>query len=94
MYARVTKFKGNPGKIGEMEANLDTNASKVAGISGIVGSFVVWNNDGDGQVVTVYESEDAATTALPAVQEIWSGMADLLAGPPEVTNFENAYKMA
>jgi hypothetical protein len=94
MYARVTKFKGNPGKTGEMEAILDTNTSKVAGIAGIVGSFVVWNNDGDGQVVTVYESESAATAALPAVQEIWSGMADLLAGPPEVTSFENAYKMA
>lgn len=94
MYARVTKYQIKPESIDETEAMLEANTAKVQGLSGLISSYVVWNDDGAGQVVTIYESEAAASAATPIVQEIWSGMGNLLAGPPEVTAFNNVHKMS
>jgi quinol monooxygenase YgiN len=93
MYARVTSFRGKPDTLDEMEAMLDANTAKIQNISGMISSYVVWNDDGTGLVATIYESEAAANSAVPAVQEIWGGMANFLAGPPEVAAFQKVHKM-
>jgi len=94
MYARIIKFQGQPGQKAEMEARIDSISATVGRLSGMVSSFVMLSDDGTGYVVSVYETEAAATAALPTTQELWGNLADILSGPPEVMAFDNVYTLA
>ena len=51
-------------------------------IPGGVFNYAVWNEDGAGATVAIYESKDAADAAGPQIAGIWGAFTDQLAGPP------------
>lgn len=66
---------------------------KVSAIEGGIANWAIWNDDGGGMAVAIYESEDAANAAMAQIQAIWGGMAELLMAPPEVMSFTSAENM-
>ena len=90
MYGRITHFKGDPARLDEMTSRIPAIREKLQEIAGGVANYAMWNNDGVGAAVAVYESEDAANAAVPQIQAIWGGLADLLVAPPEIVSYANA----
>lgn len=91
MHARLTSFQSND--IDAMVAMIPDIKGKLAAIPGMVRSQVAWNADGSGVSMTVYESTAAAEAAGPTIMEIWGGMAQYLAAPPEASDFTSADTM-
>ena len=50
----------------------------------------MWNDDGTGVAIAVYDSEASANAAVPQIQEIWGVLADLLVAPPEIVSYAHA----
>ncbi len=94
MYARVTSYRMDPAREDEAIAKLDDIRAQVAGIDGIVCTYSMWNDDGGGLTVSIYESEAAADAATAAVQQVWGSLADLITAPPEVTGYSRVEKIA
>ena len=86
----------DPAREDEAIAKLDDIRAQVAGIDGIVCTYSMWNDDGGGLTVSIYESEAAAdaATATAAVQQVWGSLADLITAPPEVTGYSRVEKIA
>jgi hypothetical protein len=63
---------------------------KLKEIEGGVANYAMWNDDGTGVAIAIYESEAAATAAGPHIQTIWGGLADLLIAPPEIVSYAHA----
>ncbi len=93
MFARMTKFQSDPARLEEMVARIPDIRAGVSQISGGVANWAMWNDDGAGYAVAIYEDEAAANAATPQIQAIWGGLADLLTAPPEVTSFSSAEKI-
>lgn len=91
MYGRMTAFKAKD--IAAVEAQLEKLGAQSAGFAGQIRSQVIWNADGAGVVMAIYESEAAATEAAKGVAAIWGGLMPLLEGAPETTEFTKAYIM-
>ena len=94
MFARVTTYQGKTDSVGEMESRLDGIASQVSAIPGVANVHTLWNDDGSGMTVAIYDSEAAATAAATTIQGIWGGLADLLAGPPSAATYSSVHKLA
>ena len=94
MVARVTTFTAIPDKIPEIVAALDDIRSQMAGVSGLVTSYTVWGEDGQGVVFTVYEDTASAEAAQPTVRSVWRGIADYFAAGPDAREFSTAEKIA
>lgn len=89
MYARISSYQCDPSRLDEMTAKLDTIRSQINAIAGVVDVYNAWRADGRGVTTAIYENEAAANAATPQVQAIWSDMADLLTGAPEVETYDN-----
>ena len=93
MYARMTKFRTTPENVATMEDRIPGIKDHVAKIAGGIANYAVWNEDGTGYAVAIYEDEAAADAATPQIQQIWGGLADLLAEPPEITSYARVEQM-
>jgi hypothetical protein len=87
----MTTFKAKD--IAAVEAQLEEIGAKAASFPGQVCSQVIWNEDGAGVVVAIYESADAAAEGAKNAAAIWGGLMPLLEGAPESTEFTKAYIM-
>ncbi len=92
MFGRITKFQGDPARLDEMVGRIPDIRAGVNQIAGGVANWAMWNDDGSGVAIAVYEDEAAAIAAGPQIQAIWGGLADLLTAPPEVTSYSHAEK--
>ena len=92
MYARITKFQSDPAKLEEMVSRIPAIREQIAAIDGEA-NWAMWNEDGTGMAMAIYEDEAAANAAMEQIQQVWGGLADLLTAPPEVLSFSNATKM-
>ncbi len=90
MFARITHYQIKPDHIDEMVNQLDQIKSAVQEIQGLVVSYTSWNDDGAGVTAAYYESEAAAEAAVDQIKAIWGGLAEHLAGPPEVKSYATA----
>ena len=90
MISRTTEFKVRPDKVGEIEARLPAIKEQLGAVQTMVSNIVMWNGDGTGMTVAVYHTLEDADAALAQVGSVWQGVADLLAGPPEMTTYANA----
>ncbi len=93
MHARVTRFQCDAARLDEMVAMIPAVREQVSAISGGTANWAVWNDDGSGMAIAIYESEAAAAAAQPQIQQVWAGLAQLLTAPPEVMAFSNAENM-
>ena len=94
MYARVTTYRVDPAKLGEMVASIDEIKAKMAEISGMLMAYSAWNDDGAGVVTAVYESEAAAEAAKPQIGAVWAGLEGLLTAAPRLKPSATSRKCA
>ena len=83
MHTRVSHYKVKPGKLDEAIAARDEMLPTIEKLPGLVRYLNLWNDDGTGAVVAVYESPAAAEAAAATAKDMWSSLADIL--EPEVT---------
>ena len=94
MYSRVSSFQINPSHVAVVEARMSDIRASVSAIPGIVSVYTAWRADGHAVTMSVYQDQAAADAAAPQIKEIWSGLADLLTGPPQVEAFDNAARLS
>jgi len=82
MYARVTKYKMKKDKIDAAAAMLETLKPQIMGMPGILNFINVIDDDGNGYVVSVVESEDISNANQGTVAKLWANFGDMLAAPP------------
>jgi hypothetical protein len=88
----MTHFKGDAARLQEMVDRIPAISARVREIEGGIANWAMWNDDGTGVAIAVYESEAAANAATAKIQEIWGGLADLLVAPPEIVSYTHAAK--
>jgi len=87
MIARISKYKMKPDSIAAAEALLNKLKPQIMGLSGTRNFVNVVDDDGNGYVIAVVESEEIANSHADAVQSIWAQFADFLEGAPEVSQY-------
>ena len=90
MYARVTNFKVDPSRLSELSAKITEMGPRAKALPGMVDAYAAWRADGQGVVVALYESKEAADRAVARIQAIWGDLAGLLNGAPKTDAYENA----
>jgi len=90
MYARVTSFKVDPARLPELSAKVKEMAPRVKALPGMVDAYAAWRSDGQGVVVALYESKEAADRVVARIQALFGGLAGLLSGPPRTDAYEAA----
>jgi len=93
MHARITRFQIRPESLSDVVARLPQMREMTSKIAGGLFNYAVWNGDGSGATIAIYESKDAAEAAGPQIAEIWGALADHLAAPPVFENYEYAQSM-
>lgn len=93
MYARISSFQCDPSRLEELTAKLGEIKAQINDIAGVVEVYSAWRADGHGVTTAIYESEAAANGAMPQVQAIWGGMADLLTGPPQIEGYDSVERL-
>ena len=78
MFARTTAYRMNPDSEDKVLAMLDDIRTEIAKLDGLILTYTMWNDDGTGQTVAIYESEAAANAATPVIQQVWGGLANHL----------------
>jgi len=59
-------------------------------IPGGVSNYVIWNDDGTGAAVAIYESAEASEAANTQISAIWGQLASMLSEPPVLETYSNA----
>ena len=90
MYARVTNFKVEPSRLPELSAKVKEMAPRVKALPGMVDAYAAWRADGQGVVVALYESKEAADRVVARIQALFGGLAGLLSGAPRTDTYETA----
>lgn len=88
MYMRVTTFKVAPERLAELAAKVAEMKRIAAAIPGLVSTHVAWRGDGQGTVVSVYESKEKAQAAMARIQAVWGAMASVVSGSPRVDAYD------
>ena len=93
MYARITRFQIKPESLSDVVDRLPQLREMTSKIPGGLFNYAVWNEDGAGATVAVYESKEAAEAAGPQITEIWGALANHLAAPPVFESYANVQSM-
>jgi hypothetical protein len=88
MYMRVTTFKVAPERLAELEAKVADMRRLGKAIPGLVSTHVAWRADGQGTVVSIYESKERAAAAIGRIQAVWGAMAGVVSGAPRVDAYD------
>jgi len=93
MYARVTTFKVDPARIGELADKIDELRPRAKALPGLADAYAAWRADGQGIVVALYEDRTAADRAVARMQALWGELAGLISGFPRVDTYESAEQL-
>jgi len=93
MYARVTAFKVDPSRLPELSAKIAEMGPRAKALPGIVDAYAAWRGDGQGVVVALYQSKEAADSAVARIQALWGDLAGLLSGAPRTDVYETAVRI-
>jgi quinol monooxygenase YgiN len=93
MYMRVTTFKVDPARLPELTAKVEEMAPRAKALPGIVDVTVAWRADGQGVLIGVYQSKEAAERAVARIQALWGNLAGLVSGAPRVDAYETAHRL-
>ena len=85
MYIKVTTYGFDESRLDEALAKMDGAVRKdLQSIAGLE-SVDEWRiGEGQGMIISRYDSEESATAAQPKIQEILGEMAEYMTSPPEV----------
>ena len=90
MYARVTNFKVDPSRLPELSAKVKEMGPRVKALPGMIDAYAAWRADGQGVVVALYESKEAADRVVARIQALFGSLAGLLSGAPRTDVYESA----
>ncbi len=88
MYMRVTTFKVAPERLDELASKVGEMKRLAKAIPGLVSTHVAWRADGQGTVVSLYESKERAQAAIGRIQAVWGAMAGIVSGAPRVDAYD------
>ena len=88
MYARVTSFKVDPARLGELPVKIKEMQPAAKALSGVVDIYVAWRADGLGTVTAIYASKAAADSAVGKIQALWGELAGLLKTAPDTQAYD------
>jgi hypothetical protein len=88
MYARVTSFKVDPSRLGELAIKIKEMQPAAKALPGIVDIYAAWRADGQGTVTAIYGSKTDADAAVAKIQAIWGTLAGLLKAAPETQAYD------
>jgi hypothetical protein len=89
MYARVTSFKIDPSRLGELDAKVKQMMPRAKALPGMVDAYGAWRGDGQGVVVAIYRSKADADAAVARIQAIWGDLVGLLVSAPRTDTYDN-----
>jgi hypothetical protein len=93
MYARVTTFKVDPARLGEVSAKFKEMAPAAEALPGIVDVYAAWRADGQGSVTAIYQNKADADAAAAKIKELWGGLSGLLKGAPITEMYDSVEHM-
>lgn len=93
MYARVTTFKVDPARLGELPAKLKEMGPAAAALPGVIDVYAAWRADGQGSVTAIYKSKADADAAAAKIQELWGSLSSLLKGAPATETYDSVEHM-
>jgi hypothetical protein len=93
MYARVTTFKVDPARLGELSAKFKEMAPAAEALPGVVDVYAAWRADGQGSVTAIYNSKADADAAGAKIKELWGGLTSLLQGTPTTEAYDTVEHM-
>lgn len=88
MYMRVTTFRIAPERLPELATKVSEMKRVATAIPGLISTHVAWRDDGQGTVVSIYESQEKARAAVGRIQAVWGAMAGLVSGAPRVDAYD------
>jgi hypothetical protein len=89
MYARVTTFKADPARLGELPAKFKEMGPAAKALPGVIDVYAAWRADGQGSVTAIYKSKADADAAGPKIQALWGGLSSFLKGAPSTEAYES-----
>jgi hypothetical protein len=90
MYVRVTSFKVDPARLPELPAKIEEMRPRAKALPGMIDAYAAWRADGQGVLVAIYQSKEAADAAVARIQAIWGNLAGLVSAAPRTDAYENA----
>lgn len=87
MFARVTKYRMRPESIEPAIDLLQQLKPQIMEMPGLKHFINVIDDDGNGYVVSISESEAISDANQPQVLALWSKFSDYLAEPPSPSGF-------
>jgi heme-degrading monooxygenase HmoA len=93
MFIRVINWRVKAESISRIEEVNDSARKKLANISGMQQCLAGVDESGSAVVVGVWDSEDAARKAQPAIQAIWASMSEHMSEQPRAAEYKNGYTL-
>ena len=90
MFARVTRFKVQPGKLDDLVAYRDLREPELEKLKGLRNIIGLASKDDEYLVVAIYVSEAHAEdqTTLKTVGDFWFKMSVFIEGQPDVRRYD------
>lgn len=88
MYARITTFRVHPEKIDDARALAEEMKPEIMAIPGIKYWFDTGNEDGNGVVIAIYETTEAAEAAAKTASAMFGRFAEFMESEPQSQGFE------
>jgi hypothetical protein len=88
MYARVTSFRVDPSRLGELSAKISELQPAARSLKGVIDIYVAWRGDGRGAITAIYASKADADRAVGRIQALWGALAGLLEAAPDTQAFD------
>ena len=93
MYARVTTFKVDPARVGEVAGKFKEMGPAAEALPGVVDVYAAWRADGQGSVTAIYNSKADADAAAAKIKELWGGLTSLLKSGPNTEAYDSVEHM-
>ena len=93
MYYRVTTYGFDSSRMEEATAAMDACRDELGAIEGLQAVHDCLVSDGEGMVISRWDSEAAAEAAGPQIQAIMGRMAPMMTSMPEVTAGEVVWEL-
>lgn len=82
MFARVTRYRMKPEAVEAAVQKVKSMKPQIMALPGMINFINVINDDGNGYVISVVDSEETSNANQDKVQAIWAQFADDLAEAP------------
>jgi quinol monooxygenase YgiN len=94
MYARVTTFKVDPARLGEVLAKIKEMGPAAEALPGVIDVYAAWRGDGQGCITAIYKSKADADAAAPKIQALWASLSGLISGAPSTEAYDSVEQIA